>query len=94
MLSPEGVRRLTNANAINNVTLSRHSCESRNPDIVPAKAGNQRHIKLVSRFHRKPWIPAYAEILMVQFILHWQSLLKPEIKFKIIEPGDRWFYPL
>ena len=39
-------------------------------------------------------IPAKAEILMVQFILHWQSLLKPEIKFKIIEPGDRWFYPL
>jgi hypothetical protein len=40
------------------------------------------------------WIPAYAEILMVQFILHWQFLLKPEIEFKIIEPGDRWFYPL
>ena len=39
-------------------------------------------------------IPAKAEILMVQFILHWQFLLKPEIEFKIIEPGDRWFYPL
>ena len=39
-------------------------------------------------------IPAEAEILMVQFILHWQFLLKPEIEFKIIEPGDRWFYPL
>ena len=25
------------------------------------------------------WIPAFAEILMVQFILHWQYLLKPEI---------------
>jgi len=40
------------------------------------------------------WIPAFAEILMIQFILHWQFLLKPEIEFKIIEPGDRWFYPL
>jgi hypothetical protein len=39
-------------------------------------------------------IPAFAEILMIQFILHWQFLLKPEIEFKIIEPWDRWFYPL
>jgi len=39
-------------------------------------------------------IPVQAEILMVQFILHWQFLLKPEIEFKIIEPGDGWFYPL
>ena len=38
--------------------------------------------------------PAIAEILKVQFILHWRLLLKPEIEFKIIEPGDRWFYPL
>jgi hypothetical protein len=39
-------------------------------------------------------IPAEAEILMVQFILHWPSLLKPEIEFKIIKPGDRWVDPL
>ena len=39
-------------------------------------------------------IPAKAEILMVQFILHWQSLLKPEIEFKIMKPGDRWVDPL
>ena len=38
--------------------------------------------------------PAIAEILMVQFILHLQFLFKPEIEFKIIKPGDRWFYPL
>jgi hypothetical protein len=39
-------------------------------------------------------VPAKAEILMVQFILHLQFLFKPEIEFKIIKPGDRWFYPL
>jgi hypothetical protein len=47
-----------------------------------------------SRNHSIFVIPAKAEILMVQFILHWQFLLKPEIEFKIIEPGDRWSYPL
>jgi len=31
-----------------------------NQDVVPAKAGNQGHIKLDSCLHRKPWIPAYA----------------------------------
>jgi hypothetical protein len=30
------------------------------PDAVPANAGNQKHIKLGSCFHRKPWIPASA----------------------------------
>gem|GEM_PF-6567467 len=51
--------------------------------------------KQESSFFKKPlWIPACAEILKVQFILHWRLLLKPEIEFKIIEPGDRWFYPL
>jgi len=29
----------------------------RNPDAVPAKAGNYSK-ELVSCFHRKPWIPA------------------------------------
>jgi len=28
-----------------------------NPGFVPAKAGNQKCIKLDSCFHRKPWIP-------------------------------------
>ena len=53
--------------------------------VIPAKAGIYLHLF---------WIPASAEILMIQFILHWQFLLKPEIEFKIIEPWDRWFYPL
>jgi len=39
---------------------SRHSCESRSPDAVPAKAGNQKYMNLDSCFHRKPWIPAFA----------------------------------
>ena len=46
---------------------SRHSCESRSPDVVPrikygagsAQAGNYT-ILLDSCFHRKPWIPAFA----------------------------------
>jgi len=33
--------KVINTNEINNVTFFRHSCESRNPDAVPAKAGNQ-----------------------------------------------------
>jgi len=37
-----------------------HSHENGNPGAVPANAGNQRHIKLDSCFHRKPWIPAFA----------------------------------
>ena len=32
----------TKTNEINNVTFFRHSCESRNPDAVPAKAGNYK----------------------------------------------------
>jgi hypothetical protein len=61
---------------------------------------DQRLITNVQFLHRatlitvKDVIPAKAEILMIQFILHWQFLLKPEIEFKIIEPWDRWFYPL
>jgi len=39
---------------------SRHSCESRSPDAVPAKAGNQKYMNLDSCFYRKPWIPAFA----------------------------------
>src|SRR3972149_2294657 len=39
---------------------SRHSCESRSPDAVPAKAGNQKYMNLDSCFHRKPWTPAFA----------------------------------
>ena len=42
---------------------------SRSPDVVPrikygagsANAGNQKHMNLDSCFHRKPWIPAFAE---------------------------------
>ncbi|MDI7258750.1 MAG: hypothetical protein QME90_02385, partial [Thermodesulfobacteriota bacterium] len=43
---------------------SRETCPRRyqsgngNPDAVPAKAGNQKYMKLDSCFHRKPWIPA------------------------------------
>src|SRR4030043_1183458 len=40
--------------------LGRHPGESRGPDGVPAKAGNQKYMNLDSCFHRKPWIPAFA----------------------------------
>jgi hypothetical protein len=40
--------------------LGRHPGESRGPDAVPAKAGNQKYMNLDSCFHRKPWIPAFA----------------------------------
>jgi hypothetical protein len=60
------------------------------------RAGVETGIQTCPSENREPkiWIPAFAEILMVQFILHWQFLLKQEIEFKIIEPGDRWSYPL
>jgi len=30
---------------------------SRNPEVVPAEAGNYNKMELDSRFHGKPWIP-------------------------------------
>ena len=40
-----------------------HSRENGDPDVVPANPGNQKHNKLGSCFHRKPWIPASAGMM-------------------------------
>ncbi len=59
---------------------SRFGMEIARPLRAPFAKGDDSCIMWVRDFINKTlWIPACAEILMVQFILHWQYLLKPEI---------------
>src|SRR4030065_2904086 len=69
----------------------RHSGESRNPDAVPAKAGNQKYMNLDSCFHRKPWIPAFAGMTnFMEFRLFTNSSFLLKIKNKKEEGRDDW----
>ncbi len=59
-------------------------CLTRNPDAVPAKAGNYR--ELGSCFHRKPWIPAFTGVTFSCFFV---SRRLVSIPVKLVLDFDR-----
>jgi hypothetical protein len=69
-----------------------HSRENGNPDFVPAKAGNQKYMKLDSCFHGELWIPASAGMttFLAVFLYNFQNA-KLIHEHKVLLPD---FFPL